>query len=227
MKVYLIRLAKFLFVASAFSLAGYFLIYLIKSNQFNLTSSIEWMSNNEKMSGWAQFFGSIGAIILAITIPAWQRHGQNLDRLRATTELNAALSQHNYFLLGEVRDHLVGYITRKRMARGIARNDAQRDDLLRRIHALENRENNADRITHLFIARGVIHQTNTAMSLSSLQNEILGLAELVMITERIDKIETTIKEAFELNKKAIGARNRANLWLIGRLLAPIIIYIAK
>ncbi|WFR77812.1 hypothetical protein P9875_19030 [Janthinobacterium rivuli] len=222
-----IRLARLLAVILVIVVARYYLLNFLEpyNFHFDFKPSLKWMNENPNLSGWAQFFGATAAILLAIAIPAWQRHGQNLDRWRDAQDVNASLALLSFYLLSEVQTHLEGYLQTGDMPRKNARRDIETADLLQRIHALEIRENNQDRITRLFRARGAIHQTASSLTLPFSQNDSLSDGEKQLIRERVSTMEKIIKEAEEENGKAIHARARANLWLLPRAIHPVILFI--
>ena len=225
--IWAIRLARLLAVILVIVVARYYLLNFLEpyNFHFDFKPSLKWMNENPNLSGWAQFFGATAAILLAIAIPAWQRHGQNLDRWRDAQDVNASLALLSFYLLSEVRTHLDCYLRTGDMPRKNARRDIETADLLQRIHALEIRENNQDRITRLFRARGSIHQTASSLTLPFSQNDSLSDGEKQLIRERISTMEIIIKEAEEANGKAIHARARANLWLLLRAIHPVILFI--
>jgi len=222
-----IRLARLLAAILVIVVARYYLLNFLEpyNFHFDFKPSLKWMNENPNLSGWAQFFGATAAILLAIAIPAWQRHGQNLDRWRDAQDVNASLALLSFYLLSEVQTHLDGYLQTGDMPRKNARRDIETADLLQRIHALEIRENNQDRITRLFRARGAIHQTASSLTLPFSQNDSLSDGEKQLIRERVSTMEKIIKEAEEENGKAIHARARANLWLLPRAIHPVILFI--
>lgn len=225
--IWLIRLARLLFVFFVILVARYYFLNFLEPYDFHfdIKPSIKWMDANPNLSGWAQFFGATAAIILAVAIPAWQRHGQNLDRWRDAQDANASLALLSFYLLSEVQNHLSGYLQTGDIPRKHVRRDFETADLLQRIHALEIRENNQDRISRLFRARGAIHHTATSLNLPFSQNYPLRDEEKKLLSERISTMKILIKEAEDANRKAIHARGRANLWLLPRAIHPVLLFI--
>lgn len=220
---------RFLSVVVAFLLARYFILHFIEPYHFdfNVQPVLRWMECHPDLSGWAQFAGAMAAIFLAIAIPAWQRHGQNLDRWRNSEDVNASLALHSYYLLGEVHNYLNGLLNTGDMPRQLARTDWETADLLQRIHALEIRENDSKRITRLFHARGAIHQTTTAMASPFLQNKPLSDGEKKLIRERLESLDEQIKGAKAASDKAIDSRAQANLWMLARFFYAVIRFIHR
>lgn len=227
--LWVMRCARLLAVVVVFLVARYFLLEFLAPFplDLNIQPMLLWMEAHPDLSGWAQFVGAMAAIFLAIAIPAWQRHGQNLDRRRSTEDLNAALALHSYFLLNEMHNYLNGYLSTSNMPRQLARKDLETTDLLHRIHALEIRENDAGRITRLFHARSFIHLTTMAMNSPFLQKALLSIDEKEMIRDRLDALDKNIKEAEAASNKAADARAQANLWLLARLFYSIIRFIHR
>ena len=223
------RLFRLIAVLLVFLAARYFLMRFLEPYHFHFDHkpSLEWMEDHPDLSGWAQFAGATAAIVLAIMVPAWQRHGQNLDRWRDAQSVNASLALLSYYLLGEVRNYLNGYLGSESMPRMHSRKDIETADLLQRIQALENRENNQNRITRLFRARGMILQTTTAMTSPFSQNEPLSNGEAELLRERIANLMELITEAEKANHDAIDALSRANLWMPSRFMYSIIIFIIR
>jgi len=229
MQVWQRRTLKLALVAGAFYIARYFALCFFSSfhMDFDINQTLKWMEAHPNLSGWAQFVGAIAAILLAIAIPAWQRHGQSLDRWRDAEDLNASLSQNSFYLLSEIRNYLRGYQGARAIPRGIMRNDELRNDLLRRIHELELREINPDRITRLFFARGAIHGTNTSIAAGFQQDNPLSDGEEALLAERIGTINSQLDEAEIANRKAIQSRAHAHLWLLPRIAFPVVMFIAR
>ena len=225
--IWAIRLARLLVVLFVvLIICYYFLNFLEPLNlYFDVKPPLKWMDENPNLSGWAQFFGATAAILLAIAIPAWQRHGQNLDRWRDAQECNASLALLSFYLLGEVRSYLSGFFWDDSTPRQFIRKDFEAADLLQRIHSLEIRENSQDRITRLFRARASIHQTTSSVSLPFVQSNPLSENEKVLLRERIALLDELIEAAEKENGRAIHARNRANLWFPARAIFPIIMFI--
>lgn len=223
------RLFRLIAVLLVFFAARYYLLHFLEPYNFHFDHniSLKWMEEHPDLSGWAQFAGATAAIVLAIMVPAWQRHGQNLDRWRDAQSVNASLALLSYYLLGEVRNHLNGYLGSEDMPRKYARKDSESADLLQRIHALENRENNQARITRLFLARGMIHQTASSIASPFSQEVPLSFGEAELIRERISNLIELLNEAEKANGDAIDSLARANLWMPFRFGFSIIVFIIR
>lgn len=184
---------------------------------------IAWMESHDKLSGWAQFYGASLALVVAILVPAWQRYLQALDKKRDDAESNLANALGVYYLVSEVRNHLEGYLEKKDMPREISREDYVREDLLNRIHALELRDNNPDRVTLLFLARGFIHQTHSALSAPYLQNLALTPGERILVRKRLEHCRKLLVDAAEMKDQAFFHHTRMQQWWLARLIAPLML----
>lgn len=227
--IWVMRLLRLLIVLIGFFIVRHFLLHFLDPYDlhFDHKQALSWMKENQDFSGWAQFAGATAGIILAIAIPAWQRHGQNLDRWRDAQSLNASLALLSYFLLGEVKNYLTGYLGTGTMPRKFVRKDFETADLLQRIHALENRENNQERITRLFRARGMIHQTTISMVSQFSQDEPLSNGEADLVRERLLELKKLLNEAEKANDDAVDSLNRANLWMPARFMFSILVFIFR
>lgn len=219
MRVWFFRALRLFLVLGALYYIGYLFLTFdnLARNNVDVQGLLKWMNGNEKLSGWAQFYGAIIAIGLAIAVPAWQRHSQNLDRWRDGEDTNASLSQNSFFLLGEILSYVRGCGSSDTMPRSLVRDTDRSDDLLRRIHALELKEISPNRIIRLFHARGHVHNTNSAMTRPTFQNDPLSAGELQLFTDRRTHLEKLVEEAKRENDKAISARAHAHLWLLPRI----------
>lgn len=126
----------------------------------NFDQALAWMRANQDLSGWAQAIGAVVAILIAIVIPAYQRHTQTLDARRLEAGLNLALATSCRFLLNDVIIFFKALLGTAPMPRSSRRDDVQMSDLLERIRALESRETNHARILALYEARGSLILTN-------------------------------------------------------------------
>ncbi|WP_039788613.1 hypothetical protein [Herbaspirillum huttiense] len=184
---------------------------------------IAWMESHDELSGWAQFYGASLALVVAIIVPAWQRYLQALDKKRDDAESNLANALGVFYLVSEVRNHLDGYLEKKGMPREFSREDYVREDLLNRIHALELRDNNPDRVRLLFLARGFIHQTHSALAAPYMQHVALTFRERSLIRARLEHCRRLLNEASELKDQAIFRNARMQQWWLVRLMMPTIL----
>lgn len=161
-----------------------------------ITQAIAWMRlpENSNLAGWAQAVGATVALALAIGVPAYQRHVQLLDMRRQRSELNLALATSCRYLLGDVLNFLNGRITLAKLPRSSCRDDVHLNDLLERIHALENREISHARITSLYGARNALIITNMALCSPYAQDKPLTSKEL----EDLKMLIASVKERAKL-----------------------------
>lgn len=197
------------------------------SHFFDLQDQIKWMEEHDKLSGWAQFYGATLALVVAILVPAWQRYLQALDKRRDDADLNLVNALGVFYLISEVRNHLEGYLEKKNMPRKLSREDDVREDLLARIHALELRDNNPERLTLLFRARGFVHQTHAALGMPYLQSRPLSPGEMSLIRTRLRDCRELLSAAEEIKDDAYFRRGRIRLWWLARLVFPLAVVALK
>ncbi|WP_062117245.1 hypothetical protein [Collimonas pratensis] len=191
-----------------------------------LNQAIAWMEAHDKLAGWAQFAGATVAVALAIAIPSWQRYLQRLDSRRQAADLNLTLALGTFFVLEDTKNHLTGFQMRTNMPRRLARDDNVRDDLLRRIHALEMRDTDQQRIRSLFLGRGTIHQTNLEMASPFLQDTKYSEGELKLLADRITLLKNHILLACKNRDDSGYVKARIDLPFLGRIVFPLAWYIA-
>jgi hypothetical protein len=62
---------------------------------------IDWMETHDKLAGWAQTFGALIALVLAIAIPWWQRKEQLKDARVTALRLECHLTSLLCLLVGD------------------------------------------------------------------------------------------------------------------------------
>lgn len=67
----------------------------------SLQRAIDWMEANDKLAGWAQTFGSLLALVLAIGIPWWQRKEQLKDARVTALRLECHITYLLCLLVGD------------------------------------------------------------------------------------------------------------------------------
>ncbi|QAU33118.1 hypothetical protein [Janthinobacterium sp. 17J80-10] len=180
-----------------------------------IDQAIAWMRlpENTNLAGWAQAVGATVALVLAIAVPAYQRHAQLLDLRRQRSELNLALATSCRYLLGDVLNFLNGPITLAKLPRSSCRDDVHLNDLLERIHALENREISHARITSLYAARNALILTNMALCSPYAQDNPLSAKELENLKTRITSVNEILETAEYDADFALGeARSFEQSW---------------
>lgn len=193
-----------------------------KIPEIDLAIWIDVLKKNDSLSGWAQFLGAMISIAIAIGVPAWQHYRQRLTERRAAAEASHANALSIFYLLGEIKSYLERALNSASIPRHVFRDDIGRDDLLRRIHALEMRENDENRLTLLFHARGAVHTLNQTMSGPWSQNMNLGEGEVDFIKSRVQDSEVWIAKAAGHRDIAVMRRARLRQKLLGRFLYPLI-----
>jgi hypothetical protein len=153
--------------------------------------ALDWMRSveNAPLSGWAQAIGAVLAILIAIAVPAYQRHSQLLDARRGLASLNLVLASSCGFLLNDVVVFLKGLIEKDNMPRAEFRDDTQINDMLERIRALEAREISHARIISLYAARGALILTNRELQQPFLQDRGLHEKEILLLKKRIASVD--------------------------------------
>lgn len=183
--------------------------------------AVRWMVVNEKLAGWAQAIGSVVAILIAIAVPAWQRHAERRDAAIEDARIDVVLSQNLFFLLRDVAIFLKNLISRKEMPRKNLADRVSMDDLLSRIAALESRERHAMRILALFRTRGALSGTNMAL-VDWLGETPLTDTELDLLKERVDLIEGFFVDARRNMHEAMDRHRRVRVPILLRPFARVV-----
>lgn len=183
---------------------------------------LQWMKQHEALAGWAQAVGVVTGILVAVAIPAYQRWTQTLDTRREKSELDLVNAQGTFFLLTDASGWLNGLRTMAETPRQAVRDDMQRDDLLARIHALENRTTDHESIRFLSRARVAIIQTSQVLMNAERQKETLPAREMELLADRINLIKEHAAAAEKNMDRAFHSRSALRLNLFGRLLYPLL-----
>lgn len=107
----------------------------------------EWLGRNK----------DVAAVLIAVAVPVYQRRGESKDRRIIEASTNAAQLQAVFFLLNDVRDFLRKPTQLEDFPRERVFDDRQGRDLLRRLHALEQRELHVASVIALYRARGLLY----------------------------------------------------------------------
>jgi hypothetical protein len=173
--------------------------------------------DNEKLAGWAQAVGAFIAILIAVLIPAYQFHSQNLEKRRDAAELNLTLSMSCFFLMGDVRNHFVKYGNLSALSRALVKDDLIVNTLLQRIHTLENREVNWRRMAMLNDARNKILLTENLFQSLPL-NEKMSESEKDILETRVREMNNLEKQAGFDHNHAIHSSKRLGLFWTARMI---------
>jgi hypothetical protein len=155
-----------------------------------VSQMLQWMNQHPNLSGWAQAFGAVLAILIAVAIPWYQRRAQMLDMLRTKAELDVVLSYGVSQLLTDAHIFLRNLPKTKHLARNANWIEMEVKELLERIRAIENREHDHKRITALFHVRGALLATNFIFARPDLQQNKLAADEI----ESIEKYVAFVKQ---------------------------------
>ncbi len=154
-----------------------------------LNKWLSWMSANPNLSGWAQAFGVVLAIVIAIATPAWQRWQQTRDARQIEIEIDLVCASSVFFLLNDVESWLQGCVQLGETPRSESRRDFFFHDLIDRIKLLEQREKNLNRVIGLHIARDALLRTQSRLELPFLQSHGAGQKELDFLTADIALVQ--------------------------------------
>lgn len=153
------------------------------------------MRRNQDLSGWAQAVGALVALAIAIAVPAYQRHVQNLDARRHQARLNLMLASSVSLLLGDGRNFLNGILTLRGVPRVACRNDTLVGDILERVRSLEAREVSHARILALYELRGSITITNDQLHRHGHDPYPLVPSELDQVRSKVQSLDERLAEA--------------------------------
>lgn len=187
-----------------------------------------YLRTHEYLAGWAQFAAVSGGIGLAIFVPMWQRHGQELDRKRESAESKFVYARLSFFIITDLHSHYLHTVLGLALINTVREeliDCDSRDDFLSRIHALEAKDIDEENIIQLEIARNGLLRANRILMKSSLINSPLSADEVNSINVFVKSLED-VKVVLE--KKIIKTevmRDHANaVWPI-RVLYTVFIFL--
>ncbi|MDT6960151.1 hypothetical protein QTN24_01455 [Cupriavidus sp. SZY C1] len=180
----------------------------------------DWLEANEKLAGWAQAFGALIALVIAIGVPAWQRYAERRDAQISATNANSALAQSLYFLLRDIEIFLVAFVEPTGLPRRTLWDPVTMDDLLSRISALESREQVPERVTALYRARGAL--TGARVAFIAPINDPFSDAETNLMRTRVELLQQFASDANRWSHDAHYRRLIARKFLLARLIAPFV-----
>lgn len=180
-----------------------------------------WMMDNEKLAGWAQAFGAVIALVVAIFVPAWQRYSEKRAVQISDANRDAALAQSLFYLLRDIEIFIAGFIGKGDMPRKMLLAPVTMDDLLSRIAALESREERSDRVTALFRARGALAGVRMALA-DWLWHLPFDEDELKLMQGRVVLLKEFGDQANRWMADALYRREIAKRFFLARLIAPLI-----
>lgn len=124
---------------------------------------------------WLGANKDVAAVLLAIAVPVMQRSGETKDRqIREATTL---VSQYQavFFLLNDIENDLRKPAQLATLPSGMIFDGAEGRDLLRRIHALEQRELDAASVIALFRARSLVMTARQSLKVANFQQPLTAV----------------------------------------------------
>ncbi len=121
---------------------------------------------------WLGANKDVAAVLLAIAVPVMQRSGETKDRqIREATSL---VSQYQavFFLLNDIANDLRKPVHLATLPSGMIFDEEEGRDLLRRIHALEQRELDAASVIALFRARSLVMTARQSLKIANLHQPL-------------------------------------------------------
>ncbi|WP_434642482.1 hypothetical protein [Achromobacter piechaudii] len=115
--------------------------------------ALEWLGTNK----------DVVAVFIAVAVPVYQRRGESKDRRMIEASTNVAQLQAVFFLLNDVRDFLRKPTQLEDFPRERVFDDRQGRDLLRRLHALEQRDLHVASVIALYRARGLLYSARQSV----------------------------------------------------------------
>ncbi|HEY8606687.1 MAG TPA: hypothetical protein VIM12_06205 [Noviherbaspirillum sp.] len=150
---------------------------------------ITWMNANPNIAGWAQAFGAMIGIGIAIAVPWYQRKVQLADvrivQLKAQVVHQVAV----FYLLVEIEMYLRGFLRPGDTPRRHLAQDGRYVDLVQRISALDGRETDITRASYLFRARGMLLNVHMAACSDLLRDKPLELGEQSHLTAQLEDLK--------------------------------------
>jgi len=113
--------------------------------------------------GWLGKNKEIVAVLIAVAVPVYQRRGESKDRRISEASANVSQLQAVFFFLTDVRDYLRKPTALEDFPRERVFDDGQARDLLRRLHALEQREQHVASVIALYRARGLLYNARQSV----------------------------------------------------------------
>lgn len=176
---------------------------------------LKWMSDNEKLAGWAQFAGAMLAVVIAIWVPWYQARAAERAVRAARFESELASVQGVYFVLADVSIWLKAVSGRGPIPRSMFPVALETSDLLERIRLWELREQNEHLVSALFMARGAVIRAHETLSLVFLQAEPITDVERVRLASSVERIRDAIKKVDEQRERLYFARQmNKSFWFL-------------
>ena len=180
-----------------------------------------WMETNDKLAGWAQAFGAVIALLVAIGVPAWQRYSEKRAVQIADANSDAALAQSLFYLLRDVELFIARFTSARDVPRKMLLDPVTMDDLLSRIAALESREEKSERVTALFRARGAL--TGVRMAFADWLWQLpFDEGDVSLMETRVALLKEFGEQANIWVGDALYRREIAKRFFLARLVAPLI-----
>lgn len=157
------------------------------------TALLRWMEANDKLAGWAQFGGAMLALLIAIWVPWYQARVSERTARAERLDRSLASLQGVYYLLVDIAIWLKGVGDRGHMPRREFRDPVEVNDLLERLKIWESRDDDFERVTALFRARGAVARTHQSLSLGFLQSAPVTKEERGRIQQYVDAVRADIE----------------------------------
>lgn len=138
---------------------------------------LRWMEANDKLAGWAQFAGAMLALIIAIWVPWYQSRRSERAARAERLDRDLASLQGVYYLLVDISIWLKTAADRGDVPREQFHGPVEVNDLLERVKLWESRDDDFDRVTALFMARGAVMRTQQSLSLGFLRGKAVTAEE--------------------------------------------------
>jgi hypothetical protein len=142
-------------------------------------------------AAWAQAIGSIAAILVAVAVPWWQRHNEQIDRHLERVATAVTLAQSVYFSVRDARNYLARVVgaSENQVPRSQLTEDPVPTELVARLTGLESREFDLERTIALYHARSDVLRTNGAVHALFIRGNPLNADEINVVREAIVRLD--------------------------------------
>lgn len=137
-----------------------------------------WVELSTAAVGLWRWLGAnkdVAAVLLAIAVPVMQRSGETKDRQIREAATLVSQYQAIFFLLNDIANDLHKPAQLATLPSGLIFDRREGRDLLRRIHALEQRELDAASVIALFRARSLVMTARQSLKVANLERPLTAV----------------------------------------------------
>lgn len=176
---------------------------------------------------WLGLNKDVAAVLVAITVPVFQRAGETKDRRVREAENLVSQYQAVFFLLCDVENDLRKPEQLKELPGRLVFDAIEGDDLLQRIRALEQRELDAAAVIALFRARSLVMTARNSLRVVDL-NVPLPEAMNGRMTANADRVKLFKDDAYlRLRASELRLKAARRSWWLSPIGKPLLLLRAR